>query len=88
MNAANFLHQGGSITGLTDQSPAAEVLPHAEVQAIRGGVCLAIEGIETVMRRCVEQRALPSELGDVPWAVKATTFDLRSYREFKGPKQG
>lgn len=54
----------------------------------RGGVCLAIEGIETVMRRCVEQRALPSELGDVPWAVKAATFDLRDYREFKGPKQG
>lgn len=53
-----------------------------------GGVCLAIKGIETVMRRCVEGRALPSELGDVPWASPAGHFDVRNYREFKGPKQG
>lgn len=54
----------------------------------RGGVCLAIEGIETVMRRCVEMRALPSELGDVPWSVPAGTFDVRNYHAFKGPKPG
>lgn len=52
----------------------------------RGGVCLTIKGIEQVMRRCVENRALPSELGDVPWAVPAGHRDVRDYREFNGPK--
>lgn len=53
----------------------------------RGGVCLAIDGIESVMRRCVEQRALPSELGDVSWAVPAGVRDVRNYTFFHGPKQ-
>jgi predicted dehydrogenase len=57
-----------------------------ETHLDRGGVCLAIQGIEQVMRRCVEGRALPSELGDVPWASPAGHFDVRDYREFKGPK--
>lgn len=57
-----------------------------QIHLDRGGTCLAIEGIEAVMRRCVEQRALPSELGDVPWAVPAGVFDVRNYAEFKGPK--
>jgi predicted dehydrogenase len=57
-----------------------------ETHLDRGGVCLAIDGIDNVMRRCVESRALPSELGDVPWAVRAGTFDVRNYQEFKGPK--
>ena len=57
-----------------------------ETNLDRGGVCLAIDGIEAVMRRCVENRALPSELGDVPWSVPAGVCDVRNYNEFKGPK--
>lgn len=53
-----------------------------------GGVCLTIDGIETVIRRCVENRKLPSELGDVAWAAPAGHFDVRNYSEFRGPKQG
>ncbi len=57
-----------------------------QIHLDRGGTCLAIEGIEAVMRRCVEKRSLPSELGDVPWASQAGTFDVRNYGYFKGPK--
>lgn len=45
---------------------------------------LAVAGMRAVMRRCRENRCLPGELGDVPWAGGGGAMSLSDYTSFAG----
>ncbi|MBC7782731.1 MAG: Gfo/Idh/MocA family oxidoreductase [Burkholderiales bacterium] len=49
------------------------------------GMC-AIRDVAKVMDRCIAQRKLPSQLGDVRWARPGGAMDLAGYQIFKGPR--
>lgn len=73
-------------------SEAAPIIPFArqyvtETATVEGKVMKAVTGLKQVMLRCVAERKLPSELGDVPWARPGGKRDLKGYSHFQGPKQ-
>jgi predicted dehydrogenase len=73
-------------------SEAALIMPFdrglvTEAATGEGKVLKAVPGLKQVMLRCVAERKLPSELGDVAWAKKGGTKRLANYNAFAGPKQ-
>lgn len=73
-------------------SEAATIVPFGEqfvteTATVEGKVMKAVTGLKQVMLRCVAERKLPSELGDVPWACPGGERDLKGYRYFEGPKR-
>lgn len=71
-------------------SEAARITPFdaslvTEVASGEGKVLKAVPGLKQVMLRCVAERKLPSELGDVSWARAGGSKDLSRYNAFAGP---